>query len=118
MYDLTKKQEVCSFGAREKNALKMKKQTLELSQDQIIAALSLMQERGFDRSSLLKMTLEAMMRAERDVHNEEECDLGKGYRPRRAFARRRDREVFMLNKQLLGMMLVSTADSHPRIQLN
>ena len=64
----------------------MKKQTLELSQDQIIAALSLMQERGFDRSSLLKMTLEAMMRAERDVHNEEECDLGNGYRPRRAFA--------------------------------
>ena len=69
-----------------KNALKMKKQTLELSQDQIIAALSLMQERGFDRSTLMKMTLEAMMRAERDIHNEEECDLGNGYRPRRAFA--------------------------------
>ena len=73
-----------------KNALKMKKQTLELSQDQIIAALSLMQERGFDRSTLMKMTLEAMMRAERDIHNEEECDLGNGYRPRRAFARGKD----------------------------
>ena len=34
----------------------------------------------------MKMTLEAMMRAERDIHNEEECDLGNGYRPRRAFA--------------------------------
>lgn len=33
-------------------------------------------------------------------------------------AGRRDREVFMLNKQLLGVMLVSTADSHLRIQLN
>ena len=38
--------------------------------------------------------------------------------PRSRAAERRDREECMLNKQLLGMMLVSTADSHPRIQLN
>ncbi len=80
VYDLRKKQEVCSFGAREKMHCKMKKQTLELSQDQIISALLLMQERGFDRSNLLKMALEAMMRAERYIHNEEASDLGNGYR--------------------------------------
>jgi hypothetical protein len=56
----------------------MKKQTLELSQEHSISALSLMKERGFDRSNLLKMALEAMMRAEREMHNEEASDFGNG----------------------------------------
>lgn len=34
----------------------------------------------------MKLTLESMMRHERDIHNEAECNIGNGYRPRRAFA--------------------------------
>jgi hypothetical protein len=93
VHDLRKKQDVCSFGAREKNAMEMREQTFEFSQVHINSALSLMHKRGIDRSNLLKIALDATIRAERDIHIEAVSDLANGYRPRRAFPHRKTLEL-------------------------
>lgn len=62
----------------------MKKKTLSFTKEQVTTIVSNLREAGEGYSDLLKVMLEAMMRAERDEYNQEHNDLSNGYRGRKA----------------------------------
>jgi putative transposase len=59
--------------------------TLDFTIEQVTQIVTDLQSSKGDYSHLMKIFLEAMMGAERKVHNEQTGDLGNGYRSRRAF---------------------------------
>ena len=59
--------------------------TLNFSDQQVTQIVSDLQSSQGDYSHLMKIFLEAMMNAEREVHNQANFHKSNGYRPRRAF---------------------------------
>lgn len=59
--------------------------TLKFSEEQVTQIVTDLQSSRGDYSGLMKIFLEAMMGAEREVYNADKGDLSNGYRPRRAF---------------------------------
>lgn len=75
------------------NFTHMKKETLSFSKEQVTKIVTDLKDSGTDNSGLMKVFLEAMMRAERQEHNELHNDQSNGYRSRKAFGHGRVLEL-------------------------